>query len=166
MLRAYYGLSVAHSNYCVLVLMSRWWMPNMIDLDLSHRLRKDFSHFEGNGMETTLMSDEERRFSGISPSSSRSMSWGCCLQGMLFVSPRLTIFMGPGYDIGDGSIWRRSDNPIAPETIWKVDSNERATLSEIFLYTAFRAAHGARYTCGVTMDNNFSVSSGLKLEVW
>ena len=64
---------------------------------------------EGNGMETSLMSDDERRFMWNLAMVLHKCHGGNGLAVYEMVRSFITfhgIFMGPGYDIGDESIWR------------------------------------------------------------
>ena len=66
---------------------------------------------EGNGMETTLMSDEEKRFMWNLAFFFTLKHRVAAFKAYYAIRSFITyngIFMGPGYDLGDGSIWRRS----------------------------------------------------------
>ena len=66
---------------------------------------------EGNGMETSLMSDEERRFMWNLAFFFTISYRGVAFKAFYAIRSFITfhgIFMGPGYDLGDESIWRRN----------------------------------------------------------
>ena len=61
-------------------------------------------------MTTTLMSDEERRFMWNLAFSFTIAHRGVAFKAYYAVRSFITyngIFMGPGYDLGDGSLWRK-----------------------------------------------------------
>ena len=63
----------------------------------------------GNGMETSLMSDEERRFMWNLAFFFTISYRGVAFKAFYAIRSFITfhgIFMGPGYDLGDESIWR------------------------------------------------------------
>ena len=67
----------------------------------------------GNGMETALMSDDERRFMWNLAFSFTIQHRGAAFKAYYAIRSFITfhgIFMGPGYDLGDGSIWKRTSN--------------------------------------------------------
>ena len=65
---------------------------------------------DGNRMGTSLMSDEERRFMWdlgfVLAVKHPAIAFGIYQRIRSFVTYH-GIFMGPGYDRGEGSIWRR-----------------------------------------------------------
>ena len=65
---------------------------------------------EGNGMKTTLMSDEERRFMWNLAFFFTIAHRGAAFKAYYAIRSFITyhgIFMGHGYDLGDGSVWRK-----------------------------------------------------------
>ena len=63
----------------------------------------------GNGMTTTLMSDEEKRFMWNLAFFFTLKHRVAAFKAYYAIRSFITyngIFMGPGYDLGDGSIWR------------------------------------------------------------
>ena len=64
----------------------------------------------GNGMKTTLMSDEERRFMWNLAFSFTITHRVAAFKAYYAIRSFITyngIFMGPGYELGDGSVWRK-----------------------------------------------------------
>ena len=68
----------------------------------------------GNGMETSLMSDEERRFLWNLAFFFTISYRGVAFKAFYAIRSFITfhgIFMGPGYDLGTKSIWRYHPDP-------------------------------------------------------
>ena len=79
----------------------------------------------GNGMETSLMSDEERRFMWNLAFFFTISYRGVAFKAFYAIRSFITfhgIFMGPGYDLGDESIWRR--DPYAEEERRIIEAGE------------------------------------------
>ena len=68
---------------------------------------------DGSGTKTTFMSNEERRFMWNLAFSFTIQHRGAAFKAYYAIRSFITfhgIFMGPGYDLGDGSIWKRTSN--------------------------------------------------------
>ena len=70
---------------------------------------------EGNRIETTLMSDEEKHFMWNLAFFFNKQRWCDCICCNHAIRSFITfhgIFMGPGYDLCDGSVWRKLTEKI------------------------------------------------------
>ena len=115
------GISTAYFNYCALVLRSTRVQSRLIDMDSSGRFMTDLPHFEGNVMKTTLMSDEERRLMwNLAFFFTIKHGGATAFRSFTTIRSFITyhgIFMGPGYDRGEKSVWRKtSETPVEEDS--------------------------------------------------
>ena len=76
---------------------------------------------EGNGMETNLMTDEERRFMWNLAFFFTIKHREAAFKAYYAIRSFITyhgIFMGPGYDLGNDSIWRKGDPRDSDDSDW------------------------------------------------